>query len=58
MAKKGEKRVLIGLICQVCKRRNYVTERNKMNTPEKLVLEKYCLRCRKKTEHKETEKLK
>lgn len=58
MAKKGEKRTLIALVCQVCKRQNYITEKNKINTTEKLVLKKYCLRCKKRTDHKETEKLK
>jgi len=57
MAKKGP-RQLIALICSVCGRQNYITEKNKTNTPEKLVLRKYCKRCRKVTEHKETSKLK
>ena len=56
MAKK-EKRVLIALICQVCKSQNYITNKNKMEQKEKLVLKKYCKTCRKHTEHKETEKL-
>lgn len=55
---KGEHRIKIALVCSVCKNRNYLTVRNKLNTPEKLVLKKYCRHCRKKTEHKETEKLK
>ncbi|MBI4999847.1 50S ribosomal protein L33 [Candidatus Gottesmanbacteria bacterium] len=58
MAKKGEQRILIALICQGCKSQNYITTKNKVNRPEKLVLRKYCRRCRKHTEHKETEKLK
>ena len=58
MAKKGEHRVKIGLFCTVCKNRNYVTSRNKLNTPEKIVLKKYCKFCKKITDHKETEKLK
>jgi len=57
MAKKGT-RIKIGLDCKVCKRRNYITSRNKINTPEKLAMVKYCPHCRKKTEHKEVEKLK
>ncbi len=56
MAKK-EQRPVVALICTVCKSQNYVTERNKVNTPEKLVLRKYCRRCRKHTEHKESSKL-
>ncbi|MBI1982144.1 MAG: 50S ribosomal protein L33 [Candidatus Levybacteria bacterium] len=58
MAKKGDQRITIALVCSTCKNRNYMTSRNKLNTPEKLVLKKYCSHCRKKTEHKETEKLK
>ncbi len=58
MAKKGDHRITIGLTCSVCKHRNYVTQKNKMETPEKLLLKKYCNKCRKITEHKETEKLK
>lgn len=56
MAKK-EQRQLLALICTVCKSQNYVTKRNKINTPEKLVMKKYCRRCRKHTEHKESSKL-
>jgi len=58
MAKKGEHRIQIGLVCKVCKNRNYVTTRNKLNTPEKLVKKKFCKFCKKVTEHKETDKLK
>lgn len=58
MPKKNEHRILVGLVCTVCKRRNYVTERNKLNTAEKLRLKKYCKKCQKVTEHKETDKLK
>ncbi len=58
MAKKGEHRVTIGLVCSVCKNRNYVTQKNKMETPEKLKLSKFCRHCRKVTEHKEVDKLK
>ena len=58
MAKKGEHRIKVGLVCSVCKNRNYVTEKNKMETPEKLTLKKFCSQCKKVTPHKETEKLK
>lgn len=58
MAKKKGSRVHVGLVCTECNRRNYVTERNKVNTEEKLRLPKYCRQCRKKTEHKEVTKLK
>ncbi|MEK7534610.1 MAG: 50S ribosomal protein L33 [Patescibacteria group bacterium] len=58
MPAKGENRIKVGLVCTVCKSRNYITTRNKVNTPEKLRLKKFCKRCRKVTEHRETEKLK
>ena len=58
MAKKGEHRITIGLTCIICKNRNYVSTKNKMETPEKLKLKKFCKHCRKVTEHKEVEKLK
>jgi len=57
MAKKGA-RILIALVCSQCKSQNYITQKNKLNRPEKLVLKKYCRRCHKKTEHKESTKLK
>jgi len=57
MAKKGEHRLLLGMVCTVCKSQNYITSRNKLNTPEKLVLKKYCKNCRKRQSHKETTKL-
>jgi len=46
MAKKSGTRILIGLVCTVCKSRNYVTTRNKLNTPEKLKPKKFCKKCR------------
>ena len=57
MAKKGA-RQLFGLVCSECKSQNYITEKNKTNTAGKLTLSKYCKRCRKKTDHKERQKLK
>ena len=58
MAKKGGARIKLGLVCTVCKSRNYIVSRNKLNTPEKLTLNKFCNHCRKVQPHKETEKLK
>lgn len=59
MAKKGKgPRMILGLKCADCGAFNYITERNKVNTPDKLELKKYCKRCRKHTAHKETSKLK
>lgn len=56
MAKKGS-RVLIGLVCEVCNKQNYVTEKNKINTTEAVKLKKYCNKCKKTTMHKEKKKL-
>jgi large subunit ribosomal protein L33 len=47
-------RELITLACTVCKRRNYVTQKNKKNDPDRLELRKYCRWCRKHTPHRET----
>ena len=47
-------RVIITLECAVCRERNYSTTKNKRANTEKLKLSKYCSRCRKHTEHKET----
>lgn len=56
MAKKGS-RVLIGLVCEVCNKQNYVTEKNKITTTDAIKLMKYCNKCRKRTLHKEKKKL-
>ncbi len=56
MAKK-EQRINVGLVCSVCKSQNYVTEKNKLNTSDKLTFRKYCKTCRKHTEHREKSKL-
>lgn len=56
-AKKGP-RQHFGLKCSECGNFNYITERNKLNTPEKLALRKYCKTCRHVTDHKEVAKLK
>ena len=53
MAKAGS-RVKITLRCAECKQRNYNTNKNKKNTPDRLELNKYCPFCRKHTVHNET----
>lgn len=53
MAKAGN-RVKITLRCSECKQRNYNTNKNKKNTPDRLELNKYCPFCRKHTVHNET----
>src|SRR6267143_1606772 len=47
-------RTIITLECPVCRERNYTTTKNKRTMTDKLVLPKFCPRCRKHTEHKET----
>lgn len=54
---KGGARVLIGLICELCDKQNYVTEKNKIITVNPLRMKKYCNKCRKHTLHKEKKKL-
>jgi len=43
----------IHLQCTECKRKNYITTKNKQNVQEKLELKKYCPYDRKHTIHKE-----
>ena len=47
-------RVKITLVCSECKQRNYDTEKNKKNDPDRLEMNKYCRFCRKHTLHKES----
>jgi large subunit ribosomal protein L33 len=54
MAKSKGARVKITLACEVCKRRNYDTMKNKKNDNERLEMDKYCPFCKKHTKHKET----
>lgn len=44
----------ITLACQDCKRRNYETNKNKRNDPDRLEMSKYCRWCNQHTQHKET----
>ena len=44
----------VTLVCGDCKRRNYMSTRNKKKTTDKLELKKYCPFCRTHTIHKET----
>ena len=44
----------IVLQCPDCKGRNYVTTKNKKEMKDRLELSKFCRRCRKHTDHKET----
>ena len=42
----------ITLACTECKERNYTTQKNKKNDPDRMEVKKYCSRCRKHTVHK------
>ena len=50
----SDKRPPLTLACTECKRRNYVTTKNKTNTPDRLEMKKYCRWCREHTVHRET----
>ncbi len=47
-------RELLALKCESCGSKNYTTDKNKKNTPDKLSFKKYCKVCRKHTIHVET----
>ncbi len=47
-------RQLVTLACQECKRRNYHTNKNKKNDPDRIERKKYCRWCGTHTVHKET----
>ena len=51
---KNEKRIQVTLACEECKRRNYITMKNKINDRERLEMQKYCSHERKHTLQKET----
>ena len=45
------------LKCTVCGEENYLTEKNKRNTPDRLEQKKYCPRCKKTTLHRKNKKI-
>jgi len=51
---RNDKRVAVTLECQTCKRRNYITTKNKVNQRERIEMNKFCRFERKHTLHKET----
>jgi large subunit ribosomal protein L33 len=53
MAKKAA-RTVITLECTECRERNYLSEKNRRNDPNRLELSKYCPRCRIHRTHRET----
>jgi large subunit ribosomal protein L33 len=56
MAKKGDKRKIVGLVSEESGERIYYTSKNSMNTTEKLSLKKYSPRLRKHVIFTETKK--
>ena len=46
--KSADIRPKITLACENCKSRNYITKKNKRNTPDRLELQKFCPRCNSK----------
>jgi large subunit ribosomal protein L33 len=56
MAKKGDHRVLVGLVSEESGERIYYTKKNKQNTPEKLSLRKYSPKLRRHVLFIETKK--
>jgi len=50
----SDKRIKVTLECTECKRRNYITTKNKNNTRDRIEMKKYCRHERKHTLHKET----
>jgi large subunit ribosomal protein L33 len=50
----SDKRLKVTLACEECKRRNYITKKNKNNDRERIEMKKYCRFDRRHTLHKET----
>ena len=48
-SKSADIRPGITLACTVCKERNYITTKNRRNTPDRLELKKFCPKCGKPT---------
>ncbi len=53
MAKKGNRQTVL-LECNDCKGKNYVSQKNVINSKDKMTLSKFCNSCRKHTDHNET----
>lgn len=56
MAKKTNKRKIVGLVCEETGRRDYYTTKNTVNSPEKIKLKKYNPQLKRKTMYVETRK--
>ena len=53
MARKTGARILVTLQCTECRERNYHTEKNRRNDPDRLEFNKFCKRCRARATHRE-----
>ena len=53
-SKSADVRPKITLACSECKERNYITKKNRRNTPDRLEMKKFCARCNAHTAHRET----
>jgi len=53
-SKSSDVRPKITMACTECKARNYITKKNRRNTPDRLELSKFCPTCGKQTAHRET----
>lgn len=53
MPRRSGARVLITLACTECRERNYHSDKNRRNDPDRLELTKFCPRCRARTPHRE-----
>jgi large subunit ribosomal protein L33 len=51
---RGEVRIAVTLACEDCKRRNYQTDKNRRNDPDRIEMRKFCRWCGRHTAHKET----
>jgi large subunit ribosomal protein L33 len=54
VAKATDVRPKITMACVECKNRNYITSKNRRNDPDRIQLKKFCPRCGKHTDHRET----
>ncbi len=52
--KSSDVRPKITLACEQCKERNYITNKNRRNNPDRLEMKKHCPRCNQHTVHRET----
>jgi large subunit ribosomal protein L33 len=53
-SKSSDVRPKITMACVDCKDRNYITKKNRRNNPDRLSFNKFCPKCGKHTEHRET----